>query len=75
MINPMAIFKMKDAWGKFSQNHPKFVPFLAAVNRRGITEDTVIEIIVTDPAGESIATNVKITQEDLELFNEMKNLV
>lgn len=74
MINPTAIFKIKAAWEKFAANHPKFMPFIGAVNRRGVTEGTIIEVSVTSPEGETIATNVKITREDLELFREMKNL-
>lgn len=74
MINPTAIFKIKAAWDRFSANHPKFLPFFGAVNRKGVTEGTIIEISVTTPDGETIATNVKITQEDLELFEEIKSL-
>lgn len=74
MMNPTVIFKIKGAWDKFSTNHPKFMPFIGAVNRKGIVEGTVIEISVTSPDGDTIATNVKITQEDLELFEEIKNL-
>ncbi|MBE5959227.1 MAG: hypothetical protein E7254_10265 [Lachnospiraceae bacterium] len=74
MINPTAIFKLKAAWERFSSNHPKFVPFLNAVASKGVVEGSVIEISVTSPEGETIATNVKITQSDLELFEEMKAL-
>lgn len=74
MINPTAIFKIKAAWDKFSSNHPRFMPFIAAVNKKGITEGTIIEISVISPDGENITTNVKISQEDLELFEEIKQL-
>ncbi len=74
MINPTAIFKFKAAWDKFSANHPKFMPFLSAVAQKGVVEDTIIEITVTSPEGETIATNVKITASDLELFEELKGL-
>lgn len=74
MINPTAIFKVKGLWEKFTINHPKFMPFLAAVNRRGITEGTIIEISVTTPDGEKVATNIKINSEDMELFAELKRL-
>lgn len=74
MINPASIFKIKGAWDKFSANHPRFMPFLAAVNKKGITEGTVIEVSVLSPDGENITTNVKISQEDLALFEEIKQL-
>lgn len=74
MMNPASIFKIKAAWDKFSNNHPRLMPFFGAVNRKGITEGTIIEVSVTTPDGETIATNVKISQEDLDLFEEIKQL-
>lgn len=74
MMNPALIFKLKASWDRFSNNHPKLMPFFGAVNRRGVTEGTIIEISVTTPDGETIATNVKISQDDLALFEEIKQL-
>ena len=74
MINPAAIFKIKGAWEKFSMNHPRLAPFFAAVNQKQITEDTIIELSITFPDGNNLATNVKLKPEDMELFNEIKQL-
>ena len=35
-MNPAALFKIKGAWQKFSNNHPRLVPFLNAANAKGI---------------------------------------
>ncbi len=74
MMNPAKLFKIKGAWDKFSQNHPRFVQFLWAMNKDGIKEGTIIEIHVTTAEGKNISSNLKITQSDIELFNELSEL-
>ena len=74
MMNPEKLFKIKGAWDKFSQNHPRFVQFLWAMNKDGIKEGTIIEIHVTTAEGKNISSNLKITQSDIELFNELSEL-
>lgn len=74
MMNPALLFKLKSSWDRFSNNHPKLMPFFGAINRKGVAEGTIIEISVTTPEGETIATNVKISKDDLELFEEIKQL-
>ena len=48
--------------------------FLQAVSKGAIREGTIIEVHVKQPGGEDICTNVKISQSDLELFEEIKNV-
>lgn len=74
MMNPAKLLKIKGAWDKFSQNHPKFVQFLGAMNRDAIKEGTIIEINVTTAEGKNINSNLKITQSDIELFKELSEL-
>ena len=74
MINPTAIFKVKQALDRFSANHPKFVSFFHATLQGGITEGTIIEITVTKPGEEAITTNMKVQPSDIELFKELKNI-
>ena len=75
MINPSSIMKFMGAKNKFDQNHPKVASFLNYVFANGVTEGTLIEITVTKPGEEPVTTNMKVTQADLELFGEMKNIV
>lgn len=65
------VMKIKGAWDKFTRNHPKFPAFLNAAKAKGVYEGTVIGITITGPEGESLTTNVKVTEEDLELFNTL----
>ena len=74
MIKPGNIMKMMTAKNKFQSNHPKFTAFLSYVFRGGMPEGTVIEITVTKPGEEPITGNLKVMQEDLELFDSLKDL-
>lgn len=74
MINPASIMKIMNAKNKFTANHPKFAAFLNAVFSTGITEGTIIEIIVTKPGEEPITTNMKVQQSDLELLQELQDI-
>ena len=74
MMYPASIMKLMNAKNKFTENHPKFTAFLNAVFSGGITEGTIIEITVTKPGEEAVTTNMKITQSDLDLFSELKDL-
>lgn len=68
------LFKIKGAWDKFTKNHPKFPQFISAVQKKGIREDSIIEIKVTDPDGTELCTNIRVTSSDLALFNELKGI-
>lgn len=74
MMNPAKILKLKGAWDKFTQNHPKFPMFMNAIRSQGIEEGAVIEIIITSPEGKALSTNIKVSQSDKELFNELVEL-
>lgn len=69
-----SLFKIKGAWDKFTKNHPKFPQFISAVQKKGIREDSIVEIKVTDPDGTELCTNIKVTASDLALFNELKGI-
>lgn len=73
-MNPAAIFKIKQAMTKFQQTHPKFVAFLRDTFSTGIPEDSIIEISVTKPGMETVTTNIKVRQSDLELLEGLKDL-
>ncbi|MBQ7636416.1 MAG: hypothetical protein IJS80_03815 [Lachnospiraceae bacterium] len=68
------MLKLMGAWNRFKSNHPKFPAFMKAVQKRGFKENMIIEMIITEPDGEKIETSLKITQSDLELLAELKNM-
>ena len=66
------MFKALGAINNFKSNHPKFFSFIDTVIRPGIPVDTVIEISVTKPGEETVTTNIKVRESDLELFEALK---
>ena len=74
-INPMKLLQLKPLLGKFRANHPKFVQFFAAASQSGLTEGSVIEVSITNPDGKNLCTNLKLTQEDLEMFQTISETI
>lgn len=74
MFNPAKLLKLKNAWDTFTKNHPKFPKFLEALHKSSIEEGTIIEINVKSASGQTICTNVKLTQSDMELFHELSDM-
>ena len=74
MFDFSSVMMIKSAWDTFSRNHPKFMPFMQAVGREAIGDGTIIEIKVTSPEGEEFNTNMKLTQSDLDLFAQIRNM-
>ena len=73
-MNPQAMLTMMSLFGGFKARHPKFVSFGNDIMKSGVPEDSIIEISVTKPGCEKITTNLKITKEDLELIETLKNM-
>jgi hypothetical protein len=74
MMNPAKLFKIKGAWDKFTENHPKFPLFINALRSSGIEEGSIIDINITTPEGKIISTNLKVSQSDKELLTELTEL-
>lgn len=73
MMNPAALMQMMNLWNRFKNNHPKFPQFMQAVYQNGITEGTVFEINVTTADGRTISTNMKISADDMDIFNQLRS--
>ena len=73
-MNPMALLSMKSALDNFQRNHPKFMQFLQVMMQNGLQEGTVLECKVITPEGKEIQANIKITEDDLELIEKLKEL-
>lgn len=74
MVNPMTLMQIMNAKNKFTENHPKFVAFLNMAFSREMEEGTILEITLKRPGEEPITSNLKVTQSDMELFQELKEL-
>ncbi|MBR1862096.1 MAG: hypothetical protein IJ796_09625 [Lachnospiraceae bacterium] len=73
-MNPASLIKMMTLKNKFEKNHPKFFAFIKMVFSRPIEEGTVIELTVKRPGEDPVTTNISVTAEDIEMFNELKTL-
>jgi len=73
-MNPMQLFALKGDFEKFRNNHPKFMQFIKVMSQDGLQEGTVLECKVINADGKEMQANIKITSEDLELFQKLKGL-
>lgn len=73
-MNPMQLFQIKGMWTEFVSRHPKFPHFLNAVSQNGISEGTIIEVQITTAEGKHFASNLKLSKEDMELFQKIKDM-
>lgn len=73
MMNPMAMMQMKKHFEKFSANHPRVVQFFQVVPGR-IQPGSVIEVTIKDPSGQEISTNMRVTEDDMELIRQLQQV-
>lgn len=72
-MNPMKLMKITSALQKFQSNHPKFAKFMQEVPKQTLREGSVIEISIITAEGQHFCSNMKITQADLELLQELRD--
>ena len=73
-MNPMTLLKLKSSFDKFQKGHPKFVQFVQTISAIGVKEGTVFECKVILPDGKEMMANLKITQDDLDMFEQLKEM-
>ena len=71
----MMFLQFKSSWQTFTRNHPKFPAFWRAVYKHGIQENMIIEFKVIEPDGKELASNIRVTKSDLELFENLKKMI
>ncbi len=72
-MNHIAMMKMKNLMENFKNNHPKVPMFLAAASDY-IQVGSVIEVNIQDPQGRPICTNIRVTEDDIELIKILKEM-
>ncbi|MBQ7918823.1 MAG: hypothetical protein IJ324_02635 [Lachnospiraceae bacterium] len=70
----MQLIGLKNDFDKFKNNHPKFIQFVTALAQAGIHEGTILECKVLTPEGREMQANIKITQDDLDLLQKIKEM-
>ena len=73
-INPLDILKLKDRLNAFRARHPGFSRFISAARKKGVPEGSVLDVTITTPDGQSMATNFRVSAEDIELLRALTSL-
>lgn len=71
-FNPKFLIQIKGDIEKFNQRHPKLQMFFADAMQRMNTGD-VLEISLTNPNGNRMRTNIKLTDEDRQLLQKLND--
>jgi len=71
MFNPFKVLQFRKDWGAFEERHPKFTAFLGAMFKYGLSEGCVIDIKITLPDGKELESNLRVTEEDMEMLNNL----
>ena len=72
-MNPMLLMQLQQRITQFQQDHPKVFPFMQAVGNNAVQEGTVFAVKVTTPDGKVLESNIKLTANDIETINMIKN--
>ena len=70
MINPAALLKLKNMFGIFRNDHPKFMQFLKIMSGR-LNEGTVVEVTVEQPDGTKSRANIRLNSRDIAFISEV----
>ena len=68
-MNPFTILKYQS---QLEGNHPRAAEFVKKVILTGLPEGTVVEVSITKPGEETKTSNIRVTREDIELFDEVR---
>ena len=74
MPNPADIMKLMGMKNKFESSHPKFVSFIKDVASRGISEGDILEVTISRANGEKTTANLRVTADDVQMVEDIKNL-
>lgn len=68
-MNPFTLLKYKS---KLEDNHPKAAEFVKRVIMPGLPEGTVVEVSITKPGEDTKTSNIRVTKDDIDIFNELR---
>ena len=66
-----SLMKLKQMWGTFCANHPRFPDFLKAVKDAGVQEGTELTVIVSYPDGKTLKSGIRLKKEDVEILDRL----
>ena len=72
--NPLQFMQMAERLRIIKQQHPKVLEFIQAIGRNNLQPGVILELRVTDLDGRVSVTNMRLTEEDIETIEIIKNL-
>ena len=75
MRNPAKLMHLKKQFSAFSGRHPKFMRYLAYITDNCLAEGTVMDLTVTDAAGNSVHGNARLSAEDVAFLQEVRRML
>ncbi len=73
-INPMTLMQIHQKFNTFRTEHPRVAPFFGALKNSSLSVGTVLDMKVTTPEGREMQCNIKVTQNDIDLFNTLMEM-
>lgn len=70
----MKFMQFKPMLERFRDRHPKFIQFFGYA-AKSITTGSIVEISVTDAEGKKIVTNIRVDEEDIALFHQLREML
>ncbi|MCR5785507.1 MAG: hypothetical protein K6G40_07700 [Eubacterium sp.] len=68
-MNPMNLLQLKQCVDIFKKEHPKMIPFIKTIGKKGVSEGSVVEIKVVASDGKEYVSNIRMTKNDLHLLH------
>ena len=73
-MNPLDTMQLAGRLGIFKQQHPKFGMFLSSISQSGVRKGDVLEVKYKAEDGRESVANIKLTDDDIETLNMLKNM-
>ncbi len=73
-VNPMTIMQLQQKIATFKSEHPRVFPFFSAIKENSIQAGTIVDLKVTTPEGQEMQCNIKVSENDIDLFNTLMEL-
>lgn len=76
-MNPAKIFQLKASWDLLCSSPPEVSAFFTwlSLTVTSCQEGTIAEITITTADGRKYETNLKLTANDLQLFDDVRQLM
>ncbi len=72
-FNPMEMMQIAGKLKAFNERHPRVMPFFKETSTK-FTTGSVVELKLTDTENKEYVTNIRLTDEDIELIRTIMSM-